>query len=711
MAAAAGEVRLIGAWPSPFVLRPRVALNLKGVEYEFLQEKFGEKSELLLRSNPVYKKVPVLLHHDKPVCESMIIVEYVDGAWANSGHAILPADPYERALHRFWAVYIDDKWFPSMFGIAKAETEEAEAESAEQARAGLKLLEEAFEKLSKGKAFFGGDTIGYVDIALGAHLGWAKVIEQTTGLKLFDEEKTPLLAVWAERFCNHEAVKEVMPETEKLMEYAKMLNALPCSARSSPYKGEPECGCLSTRRSMATAEGVEVKLIGTWPGPFVLRARIALNLKGVEYEFLQEKSGEKSELLLRSNPVYKKIPVLLHHGKPICESMIIVEYVDEAWPGAGRAILPADPYERALHRFWAAYIDDKWFPSMFGIAKAETEEAKAESAEQAWAGLKLLEEAFEKLSKGKAFFGGDTIGHVDIALGSYLGWAKVIEQMTGLKLFDEEKTPLLAVWAERFCTHEAVKEVMPETEKLMEFAKMPGGRRSAKGKKKAMAAEAGEVRLIGAWPSPFVLRPRVALNLKGVEYEFLQEKFGEKSELLLRSNPVYKKIPVLLHHDKPVCESMIIVEYVDGAWANYGHAILPADPYERALHRFWAFYIDDKWFPSMFGIAKAETEEAKAESAEQAWAGLKLLEEAFEKLSKGKAFFGGDIIGYVDIALGAYLGWAKVIEQMTGLKLLDEEKTPLLAIWAERFCAHEAVKEVTPETEKLMEFAKMHFGK
>lgn len=113
---------------------------------------------------------------------------------------------------------------------------------------------------------------------------------------------------------------------------------------------------------------------------------------------------------------------------------------------------------------------------MFGIAKAETEEAKAESAEQAWAGLKLLEEAFEKLSKGKAFFGGDTIGYVDIALGAHLGWAKVIEQMTGLKLFDEEKTPLLAVWAERFCTHEAVKEVMPETEKLMEFAKMRLGK-------------------------------------------------------------------------------------------------------------------------------------------------------------------------------------------------------------------------------------------
>ncbi|CAL9064714.1 unnamed protein product [Musa banksii] len=597
-------------------------------------------------------------------------------------------------------------------------------EAVEQLHTGIKLMEEAFERLSKGKGFFGGDAIGYLDIALGCFLGWFKVCEEVTGFKFLDDEKAPLIVGWADRFCSDEAVKDVMPENERLEEYAKL--------------------------SMAAAGGIEVKLIGAWPSPFVLRARIALNLKGVEYEFLQEKFGEKSELLLRSNPVYKKIPVLLHHGKPICESMIIVEYVDEAWPAAGRAILPADPYERALHRFWASYVDDKLNPSGAALSKAQTEEAKVEAAGQVIAGLKLLEEAFGRLSKGEGFFGGDDIGYVDIALGCFLGWLKVMEKTSGVKFIDEEKMPLLARWAERFCAHEAVKAVMPEPERLAEFARKRAAnevaweaphpnllsrtaaskkhqpllyirtkprrcclsyRRREKKKKKTMAAAAGEVRLIGAWPSPFVLRPRVALNLKGVEYEFLEEKFGEKSELLLRSNPVYKKVPVLLHHDKPVCESMIIVEYVDGAWANSGHAILPADPYERALHRFWAVYIDDKWFPSMFGIAKAETEEAKAESAEQAWAGLKLLEEAFEKLSKGKAFFGGDTIGYVDIALGAHLGWAKVIEQMIGLKLFDEEKTPLLAVWAERFCNHEAVKEVMPETEKLMEYAKMRLGK
>ncbi|CAF2116013.1 unnamed protein product [Brassica oleracea var. botrytis] len=65
-----GDVKLIGSWASVFVMRARIALNLKSISYEFLQETYGTKSELLVKSNPVHKKMPVLLHADKPVCVS-----------------------------------------------------------------------------------------------------------------------------------------------------------------------------------------------------------------------------------------------------------------------------------------------------------------------------------------------------------------------------------------------------------------------------------------------------------------------------------------------------------------------------------------------------------------------------------------------------------------------------------------------------------------
>ncbi|XP_047322501.1 glutathione S-transferase U18-like [Impatiens glandulifera] len=109
-----------------------------------------------------------------------------------------------------------------------------------------------------------------------------------------------------------------------------------------------------------------------------------------------------------------------------------------------------------------------------------------------------------------------------------------------------------------------------------------------------MAARKGSVKLLGISPSVYVNRVQIALNLKSVDYEFLQEEiYGSKSELLLKSNPVHKKIPVLFHEDKTICESLIIVEYIDEYWTS-GPSILPADRYDRAIARFWADYLDDK---------------------------------------------------------------------------------------------------------------------
>lgn len=108
---------------------------------------------------------------------------------------------------------------------------------------------------------------------------------------------------------------------------------------------------------MAT-NGVEI--LGAWASPYSIRLKIALNLKSIDYEFMEEDFYNiKSARLLKANPVYKKLPVLIHDQKPICESLIILQYIDEAWTGKGPSLLPSDPYDRAIARFWAAYLDDK----------------------------------------------------------------------------------------------------------------------------------------------------------------------------------------------------------------------------------------------------------------------------------------------------------------------------------------------------------------
>ena len=102
----------------------------------------------------------------------------------------------------------------------------------------------------------------------------------------------------------------------------------------------------------------EVVLLDFWPSPFGMRVRIALAEKGIKYENKEEDLRNKSPLLLQMNPVHKKIPVLIHNGKPICESLAALQYIDEVWHDRP-PLLPSDPYQRAQARFWADYVEKK----------------------------------------------------------------------------------------------------------------------------------------------------------------------------------------------------------------------------------------------------------------------------------------------------------------------------------------------------------------
>ncbi|CAM0881539.1 unnamed protein product [Alopecurus aequalis] len=228
-----GDVKVLGTVVSPFALRVRMALYLKGVSYEYLEQDLFDKSELLVASNPVHKKVPVLIHGGKPVCESLAIVQYVDQFWAGAA-PILPADPYHRAVARFWAAYVDDKVFPAWIGILRAATEEERYEKLAATLAVVAPMEEALAVCSEGKAFFsGGDSVGYLDLALGCHLFWLEALRAMFGMTVIDASRTPRLAAWTERFLETKAAKTVAPPTNSMEEYAGKLRAIWAAAAAA----------------------------------------------------------------------------------------------------------------------------------------------------------------------------------------------------------------------------------------------------------------------------------------------------------------------------------------------------------------------------------------------------------------------------------------------------------------------------------------------
>jgi glutathione S-transferase len=119
----------------------------------------------------------------------------------------------------------------------------------------------------------------------------------------------------------------------------------------------PEFGERKKKKFYPQIQGVmadDLKVLGLWTSPFVIRVRIMLNLKGLAYEYAEEDLGNKSALLLSSNPVHKTVLVLLHAGRPVNKSQIILQYIDKVWAGTRPTVLRCDPYKHAVTRFWVA---------------------------------------------------------------------------------------------------------------------------------------------------------------------------------------------------------------------------------------------------------------------------------------------------------------------------------------------------------------------
>jgi glutathione S-transferase len=89
-----------------------------------------------------------------------------------------------------------------------------------------------------------------------------------------------------------------------------------------------------------------------------IKVRLTLEEKALAWtgELLSLQRGDQYRpeyLKLNPNAV---VPTLVHDGRVLIESTLIIEYLDEAFPEP--ALMPREPYRRALARLWMKKIDD-----------------------------------------------------------------------------------------------------------------------------------------------------------------------------------------------------------------------------------------------------------------------------------------------------------------------------------------------------------------
>jgi len=109
---------------------------------------------------------------------------------------------------------------------------------------------------------------------------------------------------------------------------------------------------------MKAEKTTQLKLYSYWRSSAAYRVRIALNLKGLSFEtipvHLVRQGGEQLGEAYRSINPQGLVPVLLHEGHVLTQSMAICEYLDEVFEQY--PLLPADPLERARVRSLALQI-------------------------------------------------------------------------------------------------------------------------------------------------------------------------------------------------------------------------------------------------------------------------------------------------------------------------------------------------------------------
>lgn len=149
--------------------------------------------------------------------------------------------------------------------------------------------------------------------------------------------------------------------------------------------------------------------------PFAHRAWWALNEKELskEVDYIHVELGENKPKWYGEhfNPA-ATVPCMYVDGRPVFESAILVEFLEEKYPGKGARLMPVDPVERAAVRVFTQAIDVK---PIYVFLMNTDRDKDAECAAAMDAMLTKLEAAYAKQSSGPFFTGAD-ISMADISL-------------------------------------------------------------------------------------------------------------------------------------------------------------------------------------------------------------------------------------------------------------------------------------------------------
>ncbi|CAL5872345.1 uncharacterized protein PFLUO_LOCUS6607 [Penicillium psychrofluorescens] len=163
-----------------------------------------------------------------------------------------------------------------------------------------------------------------------------------------------------------------------------------------------------------------LKLYAGW---FLQRVWLALEEKQIPYEYIEVNPYHKPASLLTLNP-RGLVPTLSCPTKPsprpLYESTVILEYLEDAYPNYGPRLLPTDHYERARARIWIDYVTSRIIPAFHRFLQYQPtgpQDGGLDKARQEF--LDHLKVWTKEMHATGPFFLGDELSAPDLVLAPW----------------------------------------------------------------------------------------------------------------------------------------------------------------------------------------------------------------------------------------------------------------------------------------------------
>jgi len=153
-------------------------------------------------------------------------------------------------------------------------------------------------------------------------------------------------------------------------------------------------------------------LCGSAISNYYNKVKLALLEKGVPFSEEHVGTGGSGEELLGASPL-AKIPFIRTERGPLCESQVILEYIEAAYPAP--PLLPAEPFAAAKVRELIAFVDlhlelvarELYPQAFFGAQVSEDNAARIRKS------LEKNIAAFKRLARFAPYLAGDTFTQAD----------------------------------------------------------------------------------------------------------------------------------------------------------------------------------------------------------------------------------------------------------------------------------------------------------